>query len=80
MRTNDYNSKNPKGIELLFVIGVVLVILKLCGVVKWSWIWVICPLWMGAIETIVSSIITLIMVTMIEKSNKHNKHNKHSKL
>lgn len=70
MSTNDYNSKKPKGIGLLTVIGVVFVILKLCGVIKWSWIWVLCPFWVGMIGTIVSVIIALIMAAMIEKSNK----------
>lgn len=70
MSTNDYNSKKPKGIGLLTVIGVVFVILKLCGVIKWSWIWVLCPFWIGMIGTIVSLIIALIMAAMIEKSNK----------
>lgn len=70
MSTNDYNSKKPKGIGLLTVIGAVFVILKLCGVIKWSWIWVLCPFWIGMIGTIVSLIIALIMAAMIEKSNK----------
>lgn len=70
MSTNDYNSKNHKEIGLLNVIGVVFVILKLCGVIKWSWIWVLCPFWVGMIGTIVSLIIALIMAAMIEKINK----------
>ena len=70
MSTNDYNSKNHKEIGLLNVIGVVFVILKLCGVIKWSWIWVLCPFWVSMIGTIVSLIIALIMAAMIEKINK----------
>lgn len=73
MSTNNHNSKNHKGIGLLTVIGIVFVILKLCGVVKWSWIWVLCPFWVDMIGTIVSLIIVLIMAAMIENSNKHNK-------
>lgn len=73
MSTNDYNSKNHKGIGLLTVIGIVFVILKLCGVVKWSWILVLCPFWLGAIGTILSLIIAFVIAAMIENSNKHNK-------
>lgn len=73
MSTNDYNSKKPKGIGLLTVIGVVFVILKLCGVIKWSWIWVLCPFWVGVIGTILSLIIVFVMKVMIEKSNDRKK-------
>ncbi|ERJ97209.1 hypothetical protein RUMCAL_00281 [Ruminococcus callidus ATCC 27760] len=73
MSTNDYNSKKPKGIGLLTVIGVVFVILKLCGVIKWSWIWLLYPLVVGVIGTILPLIIVFVIKAMIEKSNKHNK-------
>lgn len=73
MSTNDYNSKNHKGIGLLTVIGIVFVILKLCGVVKWSWIWLLYPFVVGVIGTILPLIIVVVVKAMIEKSNKHNK-------
>ena len=73
MSTNDHNSKNHKGIGLLIVIGIVFVILKLCGVVKWSWIWLLYPFVVGVIGTILPLIIVFVMKAMIEKSNKHNK-------
>lgn len=73
MSTNDHNSKNHKGIGLLTVIGIVFVILKLCGVVKWSWIWLLYPFVVGVIGTILPLIIVFVMKAMIEKSNKHNK-------
>lgn len=73
MSTNDHNSKNHKGIGLLTVIGIVFVILKLCGVVKWSWIWLLYPFVVGVIGTILPLIIVFVVKAMIEKSNKHNK-------
>lgn len=80
MSTNDYNSKNHKGnsknhkgIGLLTVISVVFVILKLCGVVKWSWIWLLYPFVVGVIGTILPLIIVFVIKVMIENSNKHNK-------
>lgn len=33
------------GISLLSLIGVVFIILKLCGVIAWSWVWVLAPFW-----------------------------------
>lgn len=27
------------------ILGIVFIILKLCGVVAWSWLWVLAPFW-----------------------------------
>ena len=34
-------------INLLGVLGIVFIVLKLCNVINWSWIWVLCPFWIG---------------------------------
>lgn len=31
------------------VLTIALIVLKLCDVIKWSWIWVVCPIWITAI-------------------------------
>jgi len=33
------------GIGIGSVLGIVFIVLKLCGVIDWSWIWVLCPFW-----------------------------------
>lgn len=30
-----------------FILGIVFIILKLCGVISWSWLWVLAPFWIG---------------------------------
>lgn len=39
------NSNSGGGIGLGGVLLVVFIVLKLCGVIAWSWWWVLCPLW-----------------------------------
>lgn len=39
---------NNPGIGPLGLLGVVFVVLKLCGVIDWSWWWVTAPFWGGA--------------------------------
>ena len=39
------DSNNGGGIGILGLIGVAFVVLKLCGVIHWSWLWVTAPLW-----------------------------------
>ena len=35
------------GIGISGLLGVVFVVLKLCGVIEWSWWWVTAPFWGG---------------------------------
>lgn len=30
---------------ILEVLAIVFIVLKLCGVIDWSWLWVLSPLW-----------------------------------
>lgn len=36
-----------------FILFIVFLILKLCGVIAWSWVWVTAPLWITFILTLV---------------------------
>jgi len=29
------------------ILGIVFIVLKLCGVINWSWLWVLSPFWIG---------------------------------
>ena len=42
------------------VLGIVFIVLKLVGLIEWSWVWVLAPFWIGAIITILAFIIGLI--------------------
>lgn len=35
-------------ISTLSMLGIIFVVLKLCGVISWSWWWVLCPFWLPA--------------------------------
>ena len=38
---------NNYGVDLSTVLLVVFIILKLCNVITWDWIWVLSPLWIS---------------------------------
>ena len=40
-------SSSSSGIGVSGVLGIVFVVLKLVGVIDWSWWWVTCPFWIG---------------------------------
>ena len=40
--------------NILGVLGVAFIVLKLCNVITWSWIWVLAPFWVGIIIFLIS--------------------------
>lgn len=48
---NDNNASRG-GLGLASVLTIVFVVLKLVGVIDWKWIWVLCPLWIDLILTV----------------------------
>jgi len=38
--------------SLSTILAVTFIILKLCHVIEWSWIWVLAPIWIGAAFTV----------------------------
>lgn len=39
--------ENNSGIGITGILGIIFIGLKLCGVIKWSWLWVLSPFWIG---------------------------------
>ena len=38
-------NNNSSGIGICGVLGIVFIVLKLVGVISWSWWWVLAPIW-----------------------------------
>lgn len=50
-----------KGLGLCDVFAVVFVVLKLIGVIDWSWWWVFAPIWIPVITVIIAYIVTRLL-------------------
>ena len=57
------------GDVLMIVITAVFVTLKLCGVIAWSWVWVLSPLWIGLILAIIAGIAIAIILRKVWKDD-----------
>lgn len=33
----------------LSLLALLFIALKLCGVIAWSWVWILCPIWLSAL-------------------------------
>lgn len=52
------NSKEAKsGVSGATLLQIAFIVLKLCGVINWKWIWVLAPTWIAIILVIVIALI-----------------------
>lgn len=66
MNENGNNGKAAGGgIGFCGLLAIAFIVLKLTGVIGWSWGWVLAPLWIPA--AIVGLIIVIILIVMIVK-------------
>ena len=62
------NKGGNSGLGVCSVVGIVFVILKLVGVINWSWIWVLCPFWIGIAGWIILFVIVVVAHIINEQS------------
>ena len=54
------NKAKQGGLGIVSALTIVFIVLKLLGVIKWSWIWVLSPIWISAvIAAVVFSVILI---------------------
>ncbi len=53
------------GMGISSVVGIVFIILKLVGVIEWSWWWVTLPLWGGIVLLGVLLVVLLILTAIL---------------
>ena len=49
------------------ILTLVFITLKLCGVISWSWVWVLSPLWISIIVLIIALVLCVVILNIIEK-------------
>lgn len=57
------------GDVLMLMLTAIFVTLKLCGVITWSWLWVLSPLWIGLILAIIAGIVMVIILRKVWKDD-----------
>ena len=55
-------NNGKRSISVLSILGLIFIVLKLCGVITWSWFWVLSPFIIPLILVIILTIILLIFV------------------
>jgi len=55
------NKQTSNGIGFTGLLTIVFIILKLCGIITWSWWWVLSPLWISAILWVILVVVVLLV-------------------
>ena len=64
MRKENENKSTPSksGIGFTGLLTIAFIVLKLTGVISWSWIWVLSPLWISFALALIIIIVTVLFV------------------
>lgn len=54
------NKTKQGGLGIVSVLTIIFIVLKLLGVIQWSWIWVLLPIWISAV--IVVAVFSVILI------------------
>lgn len=69
---NKHESSTTTGsIGFTGLLGIVFIVLKLTGVINWSWVWVLCPFWIGIV--LYAVIVLVILGYTIARDRKNRK-------
>lgn len=69
------NSNASGGIGFWGLLQIVFIVLKLCEVIKWSWRWVLSPIWIG----FVILLLILLIIVIWSKLNRTVRRKKYVK-
>ena len=58
------NSARSGGVGVVGLLQVAFIVLKLCGVINWSWLWVLSPAWITVALVAVLLVVALILASL----------------
>ena len=63
---NERNNTAAVWMTLCGLFDITLIVLKLTGVINWSWLWVLAPIWIPTAITLAIIVIVLVVVLVRE--------------
>ena len=61
-KNNSNNNSKAGGIGFFGLLAIAFIVLKLFGVIKWSWVWVLAPIWLPTLVVIAVAVIFILWV------------------
>lgn len=57
-------SSSDGGLGISSVLQVIFLVLKLCGLIDWPWIWVLSPMWISLGLVLIVFVVSLIVIAI----------------
>lgn len=67
MRKYETTTRSSGGIGATGVLAIVFIVLKLVGVINWSWFWVLSPLWISIVLYLIIIVILFLIQWWLTK-------------
>jgi hypothetical protein len=64
MNNTNNNNNVSGGVSFLGLLTIVFIVLKLVGVINWSWVWVLSPIWLSFLLGLVIIIVAAIIANL----------------
>lgn len=58
------SNSNVSGLSFFSILGLIFIVLKLTGVINWSWWWVLAPLWGSALFALLFMLFILFIFSL----------------
>ena len=58
------SNSNVTGLSFFSILGLIFIVLKLTGVINWSWWWVLAPLWGSALFALLFMLFILFIFSL----------------
>ena len=63
MKEDKDNDTTRSGLGFCGALTIAFIVLKLCKIINWSWIWVLSPLWIPAAIAVI--LVTIILIALV---------------
>ena len=64
------NNTVRSGINFFELLGVVFIVLRLCGVIGWPWVWVLAPIWVPIGLWLLAVLIAFILAMLKDRKER----------
>lgn len=61
---NKNDASRSSGLSFIGALTIAFIVLKLCGVISWSWVWVLSPIWISFLLSVAIIFIALVVAVI----------------
>lgn len=60
------------GVGATSLLQIAFIVLKLCNVIDWKWVWVLSPMWIGASIVVITLIVLFLIQACVTRKSRKN--------